>query len=413
MRVSIVGLNYCPEPTGIAPYTAGLAEHLVQQGHDVHVVTGYPHYPSWHIDPRYAGRSLSETVNGVPVDRVRHFVPHSMTVAQRTRLEISFGARAVTTAGFRDVMRSDVVVCVSPALISTGMVMARLRIRKRRPAIGIWVQDLYSRGVAETGMMDGRGVGLVDRVESAVLRRADGLAVLHPRFADHVADNLEVDRSAVAVIPNWNHLPPQRQVDRAEARRQLGWPADRVIALHAGNMGLKQGLENVVQAAQLSDRISAGVTFVLLGDGNQREKLERLGAGTDTLEFVRPLPEETFVRALAAADVLIVNEGTDIAEMAVPSKLTSYFGSGRPVVAATREGSVTAHEVDRSGAGVRVDPGEPDELLRTVLDLAADADRSATLGSAGAAHLRTDMDRATALERFDAWIERLARDRQL
>ncbi|MBD0321819.1 MAG: glycosyltransferase WbuB, partial [Aldersonia sp.] len=47
MRVKIVGINYAPETTGIAPYTSGLADGLAARGHRVEVLTGQPHYPQW------------------------------------------------------------------------------------------------------------------------------------------------------------------------------------------------------------------------------------------------------------------------------------------------------------------------------------------------------------------------------
>jgi colanic acid biosynthesis glycosyl transferase WcaI len=42
MHVLIIGINYRPEPTGIGPYTAGLAEHLAARGEEVTVLTGLP-----------------------------------------------------------------------------------------------------------------------------------------------------------------------------------------------------------------------------------------------------------------------------------------------------------------------------------------------------------------------------------
>jgi colanic acid biosynthesis glycosyl transferase WcaI len=45
--VLVVGLNFPPEPAGIAPYTGGLASALSASGVDVSVITTFPHYPAW------------------------------------------------------------------------------------------------------------------------------------------------------------------------------------------------------------------------------------------------------------------------------------------------------------------------------------------------------------------------------
>ncbi|SNT40747.1 glycosyltransferase [Rhodococcoides kyotonense] len=403
MRVTLIGLNYKPEVTGIAPYTADVAEGLTERGYDVHVVTGFPHYPQWVADPRYGGSTISEVVDGVPVTRHRHYIPDRMTVRQRTHLEMSFGSKVVKS----HLPASDVVICVSPALVSTGMVFARLKAQLVRPAIGVWVQDLYSRGVIETGTMHGPSAGATTNLESGILRSADGVAVIHQRFADHAVGELGVPRSKISVIPNWTHMPPQVPMDRDHARDLLGWSRDDVIAVHAGNMGLKQGLENVVDAAKQSDRLGGPVKFVLMGDGNQREILEARGQGVASLTFVRSLPEKEFRAALAAADVLLVNERPEIAEMSVPSKLTSYFGSGSPVVAATSAGSVTDQEVRAAGAGVRVDPADPVALVHTVAALAADSVSSRILASSGLKYVQENMSRDVAIDRFETWLQAL------
>lgn len=404
MRITLIGLNYKPEVTGIAPYTADVAEGLSERGYDVHVVTGFPHYPQWAPDPRYAGPTIEEMVGGVHVTRHRHYVPGSMTVTQRAHLELSFGTRVARSR----IPSSDVVVCVSPALVSTGLVMARLKAQPFRPALGVWVQDLYSRGVIETGTMHGSSAGATTNLESGILRAADGVAVIHRRFAEHAHTALRVPESKLSVIPNWTHMPHQASMSRDHARDLLGWSRDAVIALHAGNMGLKQGLENVVEAARESDRRGGPVQFVLMGDGNQRQILEELGTGISSLRFVRSLPEKEFRAALDAADVLLVNERPEVSEMAVPSKLTAYFGSGSPVLAVTAAGSVTDQEVRSAGAGVRVDPANPAALLEGVIELASDPDRSAQLVESGNRFLRQHMSRDVALDRFEEWVHILA-----
>src|SRR5215218_7911528 len=95
-RVLIVGLNYVPEPTGIAPYTTGLAEGLVRDGVPVRVLAGFPHYPQWRVHDGYSGRTMRETIGGVPVTRLRHYVPPAPRLLDRLVLELGFGLRAAT-----------------------------------------------------------------------------------------------------------------------------------------------------------------------------------------------------------------------------------------------------------------------------------------------------------------------------
>jgi glycosyltransferase involved in cell wall biosynthesis len=212
------------------------------------------------------------------------------------------------------------------------------------------------------------------------------------------------------VIRNWVHIE-ELDGSSVEIRRRLGWGAEAVV-LHTGNMGLKQGLENVIDAARLAERRGDEVRFVLMGDGNQRATLERLAADVRTIDVVDPLPDADYLAALRAADVLLVNERKGMAEMSVPSKLTSYFSAGRPVVAATDPGSPTASEMRASGAGPIVPSGDPEALLTSVLTLAADAALAATHGAAARSFAQEHFDAEKALARYDAWIDRIVAARR-
>lgn len=405
LSVLLVGINYAPESTGIAPYTAGLAEGLHERGERVRVLTAYPHYPEWSFREERVPRRRRQNLRGVVVDRFRHLLPQGSGGVGRGLSEISFGL-AVSLARWG---RTDVVVLVSPALFSTLVTIVRARIFGRRKVV-VWVQDLYSLGVKElAGQKRDRLAGLVAAVEGWVLRRADRVVVIHERFRDTIVEQLGVSRDAVAVVRNWSHLDEHVPMDRVQSRRALGWRHDEVIVLHAGNMGVKQGLENVVNAARLAEERCVPVKFVLLGDGNQKDLLVRSAEGIDTISILAPLGDDEFRQALDAADVLLVNELAGVNGMAVPSKLTSYFSTGRPVVAATDPGSVTENEVLVSGGGVVVPAGEPEALLAAVESLAADAERSAELGRAGQAFRAARLTETGAIDSYAQVLEGLAR----
>lgn len=406
LDVLILGLDYAPDSTGIAPYTTGLAEGLAARGHRVRVLTGLPYYPQWRVAPGYEkGRTDCGGQAATPsVEHLVHHVPSPPSLRGRLRMELSFGSRLWRAPWGTP----DVVLCVTPALLASAMAIARAKSIRRRPAVGVWVQDLYGLGVVETGAAVGRAAGMISKVESRVLRAADGVSVIHSRFKDHLIRELAVDPESITVARNWTHLRPIQHYDRAETRRKLGWAETDIVALHAGNMGAKQGLENVIHAAKLAESSYPRVRFVLLGDGNQRARLEEMGTGVPSLELADPLPDGEYQSALAAADVLLVNEKSTVAEMAVPSKLTSYFTSGNPVVAATRADSITASEIESSGGGVVVTPDSPAELLAAVRALGTDRDLARRLGSAGVKFCNETLSQRHAIDNYEEWIKKLA-----
>ncbi|WP_346957735.1 glycosyltransferase family 4 protein [uncultured Arthrobacter sp.] len=396
-RITIIGLNYGPERSGIAPYTTSLAKNLAAHGHTVRVVTGFPHYPEWRRHKGYGGWKKSETLDGVAITRLRHYTPHKPTALRRIIMEFTFGARALAA----DWDTPDVILLVSPALISTGIATIRARFSVKRPPCLIWVQDLYSRGVVETDLATGPFARLAIRLEAAILGHADGIVAIHERFRQYLTDTLRLSRQHVSVIRNWTHLPPAPSAGQRDLRERLGWKTDGIIVLHAGNMGKKQGLENVIAAARVAEKTSSRVQFVLMGDGNQRDDLEMAARGLRNISFVDPLPDAEFQIALTAADVLLVNELAGVKDMSVPSKLTSYFNAGVPVLAATDAGSVTAEELAAAGAGVRVDADDPAALLEAAETLGSDKTLAKRLGQNGLSFRQSTLSEATAVAKFD------------
>jgi colanic acid biosynthesis glycosyl transferase WcaI len=102
--------------------------------------------------------------------------------------------------------------------------------------------------------------------------------------------------------------------------------------------------------------------------------------------------------------VLAVTQRASVLDMSIPSKLTSYFAAGRPVLASVAAGGGTAEEVLRSGAGVLVAPEDPRALLAALLDLVADRGRVEALGAAGPRYVHDHLGRAAGLARVDALI---------
>lgn len=371
---------------------------LVRRGHKVTAITGYPHYPQWKVFEGYEGWSSEETLNGVTVKRLRHPVPSNPTNSRRAFMELAFGLRVVT-AGWG---HPDVVLFVSPALISSLCGLLRARVSGVRN--GVWVQDLYSLGAAETGTVSGPVTALVVKLERFVLHLAGGIVVIHGVFRRHAERVLGVPQQKVEIIRNWTHLLHENLVDRKVTRSGLGWRENEIVVLHAGNMGVKQGLENVVEAARLADSAKSNIRFVLVGDGNQRARLEEMSSGISRLEFVDPVTDLDFQPLLAAADILLVNERPGVSGMSVPSKLTSYFNSGLPVVAVTDPGSATAFEIEASQAGLRVDAAKPHVLLAAVAELGGNVERRESLGKNGLAFRHDVLGMESATANFEKYL---------
>lgn len=401
-RILIYSMFYWPEESGNAPYSTGLAEHLAASGMDVTVVAGMPHYPAWEVDSAYRGRwRQTEDRGSVRVERFRHHVPRRQSAARRAMYEATFLAHAGLRGPRR---RPDAVLGVIPSM--SGGVLARIAAAKAHAAYGIVVQDIMSAAAAQSGISGGRRAAAVTgAIERWALRRATVVAPVATAFVS-VLQDMGVPERRIVHLPNWTHLPPPAR-DRTDVRRELGWAPDAIIVLHAGNMGLKQGLDQVIEAARGAETLDPRLRFVLMGDGNQRAHLVALADGLTNVAFAPFVERERLADVLAAADVLLLSERSSVRDMSLPSKLTSYLAAGRPVVAAVDPAGASAAEVRRADAGMVVEAGQGHALVRDIIDLMADPTEIQRLGENSRRYAETTLGSAASLATASAIVDRL------
>lgn len=393
-KALVIGINYGPEHSGIAPYTTAACEHLAAQGVKVRVVTGVPHYPSWSVPDEYRRRLRTrEVINGVAVARLLHFVPSKQSALHRAIYELTFALHAGWSSRR---WRGDTVVAVIPSILSA--VVAVLLARRVGARLVVWVQDSMSAAADQSGIQGGGlAAKLLRPLEAWILRRASSIAVVSESFREH-AEAFGVRPESIEVVRNWSHVSAPT-ADRVAVRAKHGW-SGRTVVLHAGNMGLKQGLERVAQAASLAVDTHPDLLFVLMGDGSQRGALEALGDGLPNLILMDPVPQNDFMDTLAAADFLLVCEAPSVLDMSLPSKLTSYMTAGRPIVGAVRTDGATARELRYSEAGVVVDDETDLALLSAITELKSDPERMRLLGRSGEAFATSDLSPSSSLSKI-------------
>lgn len=394
MRILLVGMHYAPEESGNAPYTTGLAEHLAMRGHDVHVLAGVPHYPSW--KPRKARSGL---LNGVQVHRRWHFVPRSQSAPKRALYEGTF---MLTGASLVGLPRPDAVLAIVPSL-SDG-VLARIASRRFGVPYRVVFQDLMGLGAAESGVRGGRRVErIVRNTEGWIARDAESVGIIAEGMRPYV-ESCGVAADRIQRLRNWNQIPPSSE-DRGITRASLGWADGEFICLHAGNMGHKQGLESILDTAAIARVSEPSMRFVLAGDGNRRRELEAMVAERDlwNVTFMPTLASQEYANALAAADVLLLNQRPGMKNMAFPGKITSYVFSQTPIVAAVDGDSDASLELNPANAALVVDAGNTEALLEAIRRVRDDDAVAAALVHGAREYGRQHLTADAALQQWEAF----------
>lgn len=411
VHLLVLTLYYAPDRTGIAPLTAELCEYLAARGHRVSVLTGFPHYPQWRVPEQYRGKLWTrEALNGVSVYRGYIYVPSRRTAFRRIAYDTSVAVSAGLWALFvRDI---DLVMAISTPLQLgvAGDFISRLRGVPFVFCIKDLVPDL---GIALGLLRNPYAVRAARIMERYVYRRADAIVAICDGFVDNLKAK-HVPESKIHLIPDWvdtQFISPQ--AGSGEFRKAHGIAEESFLVLHSGNMGAKQKLENLVEAAEIL-RDERQVLFLLVGDGSERDRLQRYAAEKrlPNVNFLPLQPRESMPEMLAAADALVVNQSAALVGMVIPSKLLTYMAAGRPVVAAVNPDSEAASCVRRSECGIVVPPEQPQALAAAIRNVYSDRAWCLRMGASGRDYAEKRFARDLILPRYEGLLSRIARLRQ-
>lgn len=377
MHVLIHGLNYAPEPIGIGKYTGELAAQLVRRKTRVSVVTAPPYYPAWRVSDGYRPFLYRrENRDSVDVVRCPIWVPRQVSGLKRILHLATFGISSAPMVMWRALRRPDIVFVVEPSMFCLASALAAARFTGAKA--WLHVQDFEVDAAFELGILRRRWMQqIVLKVEAFLMRRFDRVSSISPRMTERLAQKgVAADR--VRLFPNWVDCNEMRPLENsADHRAEFGIPPDKCVALYAGNIGDKQGLEIIFQAARALAS-EDDVYFVICGRGAAYDRLHAMSEGLPNVRWLPVQPSDKFNALMNIADVHLLPQRGDAADLVMPSKLTGMLATGRPVVACAKQGTQIADVVD--GCGVVVPPEDVEAFVTAIRTLTADQELRGELG---------------------------------
>ena len=401
MRVLILTIYFDPEPI---PKTGELARELRRRGHEVHVVTAFPHYPSGTLYPGYRlALWRREVRDGVPILRTFIYPYHGESAPRRILNYLSWMCSSVLASALTP--PCDVLYVWHPPLTVgvSAWVVSKL---KRVPYV-YDVQDLWPESALASGLMrPGPLVSFLEALARWVYARAPRILVVSRSAAEHLMSQ-GVGQDKLRISKHWiNDAPFQRQPSRhVRTELKLG---GRFVTMFAGNLGIVQGLETVVEAAAAL-REHPEFVFVLVGDGSDRARLEQMVADRDlpNVIFTGQQPADDMPDFYRAADALLVHLRPSLmGEHAIPTKVVAYLAAGRPIICAS--GAAAAEVVRQADAGLAVEPGDSAGIVEAVRNLAArpEAERT-SLGERGRRFFQVHFRRDAVINEYEEILREL------
>lgn len=367
MRILILSINYWPEVTGIGAFTTYRAEYLAAAGHEVEVCTTFPYYPEWKVPENYRGRLISsEERNGVRIFRSYAYIPNRVTTLRRVIHEGSFVLSSLIRAAIRK--RPDVLLVVSPPLGLAAPAIALSRMW-RIPYV-FDVEDLQPDAAGDLGMLPAWAVKFLYAVEKSAYRNAALVTTLTASMRQRIIEKGVPTEKVELVEPRVDES--LSVLTRAEEiafrnRYDLG---EKFLVTYSGNMGVKQGLNVVLEAAALN-RVDDSILFLLVGNGADCDRLRHRAEelNLSNTRFLPLLEENDFRGLVAASNICLVTQQKSVSEVAFPSKIVTYLAAARPIIASVNPESEVAQITRESGAGKVVMAEDAGALLATIHDL--------------------------------------------
>ena len=412
MNILIYGLNYTPEPTGIGKYTGEMGAWLVERGHSVDAIVAPPYYPQWKVSPDYKGKGfVAESLSGVRVYRAPLFVPSATTISARNRIlhETSFSATSLRYWLPRLLREQsyDVVIATCPP-VQIGL-YPWLYSRLRKVPFVFHVLDLQVDVAVRLGMLKAnRAVRVLYEVENFMLGAATRVSTITEAMRRRIVEK-GISEERTWLFPNWADTDSVRPMQRDnEVRREFGVGPHEVLALYAGNMGEKQGLDLVLDAAD-QVRKRKEIQFIMVGAGAAQERLERAARDRklDNVRFFPVQPLERLPLMLAAGDIHLVVQRREAADLVMPSKLTNILAAGRPSVATADPDTALYQVLNEHSCGITTTPGDLGELVAGIVALAEDAKTRQQLGWNARQYAEYYLDKDKILLEFERKLQEL------
>jgi colanic acid biosynthesis glycosyl transferase WcaI len=414
VRILIYGLNFSPELVGVGKYTGEMAEWLAARGHHVRVVTAPPFNPQWKVAPGFSSWAYAlATERNLPVGsltvlRCPLWVPPRPSAAKRI-LHLASFALASLPAMLRQIpCKPDVVLVIEPTLFCAPAALIAGRFSGART--WLHVQDFEADAGFELGLLKSAGLRTaVEWMEKKSMSSFDRVSTISEKMLAKLAGK-QVSPSACRLFPNWVDTRKIFPLPHpSPLRAELGISTGEVVALYAGTLARKQGLEVLAEAAcRLAGR--AGLRFVFCGEGPGKAMLANLTKQMANVLWIPLQPLERLNDLLNLADIHLLPQKADAADLVMPSKLTGMLASGRPVVATSRCDTQLTHVVEGAGEkrGMVVEPGDAAAFSHAIEELAGRPCLRAKLGRNAREYAVAELGKENILSRFEQELLLLA-----
>ncbi len=395
----------------VSPKEAGgtrhyeFAQRLLGEGHGFTIVASTLSYLTGQAAAAGKGVVREEDVDGVRVLRAYTYPALHRSFVWRVVSFLSFMLTSVW-AGLR-AGPVDVVMGTSPPIFQavSAWLVAALR---RRPFL-LEIRDLWPEFAVDMGVLTNPGLIKLSRgLERFLYNRATHLLVNSPAYRDYLLDK-GIPEQKISFIPNGVDPTMFDPEGTGADIRQVYGLEGKFVVTYAGALGLANDIGTVLQAAEKLQGTASKVHIMLVGDGKERQNLERMAQelALANVTFTGSQPKEEMKRFLAASDAgLATLQDIPMFRTTYPNKVFDYMAAGRPTVLGID--GVIREVVEAAEGGVFVPPGNADALAAALADLSKRPEEARRMGAAARRYVAAHFNRHEHAQAFSQLVQSLA-----
>ncbi len=362
MKIYIISQWYYPEPDG---RVSALAEGLVSKGHQVVVITAFPNYPQGKIYQDYRIKLRQwEEINGVHVLRLPIYPDHSHSAVKRALNYVSFSLSLFFLAPWF-IKKPDIFWAYTPFVVLPVLWFKQIF---NKPYVleitDIWPDTMFATGMLKQGFL----AKILNGIAKLGYKYASSIIVQNIGFKTCLLER-GIEENKTVVIENWADETLFRPVDYNLNKAEEHNINNKFNIMFAGNMGLAQGLENIIDAAQICRDIK-DIQFVFIGDGVclHAVKQKANSLELENVCFIERKPLNEMADYFALADVLLVSLRDDpLFDITLPSKTQAYLACGKPILIVKR--GEDAKMLEDEGCAIACEPDKPQALADAIMRL--------------------------------------------
>jgi glycosyltransferase involved in cell wall biosynthesis len=369
MRITFLSENFPPETGAPQIRLYEVSRELIKRGHEVEVLTAFPHHPDGIIPDEYKGKFYQfEHLDGIPVHRSWIYPSPKGSFWLRLFSYFSF-----TFSAFYSVVKSqktDVIICTSPPLFLgiTGYFASKIK----RAKFVFNVADIWPESAVELGILKNKAfIRMAEVLENWLYKKSWKIATATEGIREYMVRKGK-KRERVFLLPNGVNTETfsPREANKNWLEK-LGFEGKKVFTF-AGRVGYAQGLDSVLKAAKIVEGLNPDVRFLIIGDGPEKETLIKLkdDLKLTNLVFHDSVPVTEMPNIFSISDFSVVSlRNIELFKGARPSKIFPALASGVPVLYCGVGES--AELIENNHCGIIAEPENPDDIANKILDCAA------------------------------------------